>query len=96
MLYLNFEIMKKISGFLGIVAFVFAISGAVASQSIMNEDVQAYEYVAATDKDPAQCTFKKNCEAGSVACKVSTDGATLRKGTDVQTQCGEELTQRPE
>jgi hypothetical protein len=86
--------MKKVSVFLGVIAFVFAIGASLVSQAVQPLPA-GYQFIPATEEDPAICVFQKNCAGGEITCTANVAGidVSLREHSDPSTSCGELLTQ---
>jgi hypothetical protein len=83
--------MKKVRIFLSVLAIVFAVAGAVASQVVVPLEM-GYEFIPASGIDEARCVAVDDIcqESGSYACRVTLADPVLKKFVS-STTCGVEL-----
>ena len=87
--------MKKVSVFLSLLAFLFAMTGALASQR-MFASVQGWEFIDRPGTDDDQCVYRRDCDTdGTVDCKVSASAPILHDSSNPATSCGLALKMKP-
>jgi hypothetical protein len=85
--------MKTIRVYLSVMAIVFAVGGAVASNSLVNP---VYRFVDLTGTEDDRCDpVSLECSTNfNFPCKVNATSPTLRSVSTPSTSCGVELTRQ--
>lgn len=84
--------MKKVRIILSVAAIVFAFGATFATQFHARPSSIAYEFIPATEEDPAQCVeLTTECQPSGQSPCALVNGHQVRAKADVQTQCGDQL-----